>query len=217
MIARISDEYAELKRQGYKQLFCVEVGGFIFIYKPLTYLQYELCLNIEQELESATCNETLIKMSVLYPNLDKLDEWFDSPNAGKDPDILAEQILTNSKIKSKELILETYKEARVEFENNFINLVQIYICSAFSSIDPRDIINLPLVDIMNLLVRAEEMLGKSLDVNAILGLDKKSTKINLPIPDGFESTEFDHQKMQDLEEGFTQSPIPGDAFGPPMK
>jgi len=206
----VLDKYTELILQGNKDIFITELGGLSFICKPLTYYQYKLCLDIEKNVGAPDSNEAILKLSIIFPERNELENWIDSTNACF-PDILADKILAKSSFKSQEDIYSLYLSSRDDVEKDFIGLAQIYICTAFKAISPADIDKMPMKDIMCLLVKAEEALGKKINIEELFNIESEG-KQKIPIPPGMESTAFDPFSKEYMLDPDNASPIPPEAF-----
>jgi hypothetical protein len=185
----VLDEYRDLKLKGHTELYALELGGLFFLFRPLTYKEHNTVAELEEKVDSDTLTDVINELGVLYwPK--PMKEWADTCKPGY-ADSLAQSIQDVSGYSDAKGFLDTVSNARKKLDE-ISNLITLFICSAFSSMLPDDVENMTLAQQARHLALAEQMLGKPLELEELLGAatPQDTSAPNIPVPPGMESTDM---------------------------
>ncbi len=183
------EHFIALKKLGHKELYMYAIGGLDFIFRPLTYSEFDSITQLEQHIDSIEVNEAINSIAVLYSEID-MEDWLDRCSVTA-PDNLAEAILRASGFDSQETFLEKLDKAR-EASGEVNSLLIIVICKAFPSMTPADISSMTLEDQLMHFALAEEIVENKIDLRALLNGESPNSNSapELPIPPGMETTDM---------------------------
>jgi hypothetical protein len=196
------DKLIDLKAEGRKSLYLIQVKGLDFIVRPLTFDEYNTVISLEKYLDGATINDTILRICVLYCDYKDGLENFLTHGQAIVPDHIAEKILIISGFEDTSTFLNLLKEKR-ELAQQAQSLIEIYICTAFHSYKPSDIHQMTLEDQIELFAKAEEATGKPIDFDKIL-----NPNASYPVTDGMQSSEDIHDMLSmESSDDFTEEDI----------
>jgi hypothetical protein len=180
------DRLIALKAEGQKTIYYLDIKGLDFLFRPLTFEENNVILDLEKHLDGATINDTIIRMTCLFiEHSSGLDDWLVSVK-GFLPDHIAEKILKVSGFNNLETLANIVNEKRA-LANEVESLIEAYICAAFHTITPNMCKQMTLEEQIELLTKAEIILGKQIDFNKLLIKDPREAAY--PVPEGMQSTE----------------------------
>ena len=182
--------YVALKAEGQKTIYFAECGGLDFLFRPLTYNEYKLILELEEVLNGAHINDAMLRFCMLYSEI-PLEPWLNEADAIL-PDKLAEAVLKASGFQDNNQFLSILAEER-EAAGQVESLMQIYICTAFRSIRPEEFGGMTLEEQLHLFAMAEAALGKPIPIEKIMAGEEEGSSErgpSIPITPGMESTEL---------------------------
>lgn len=179
------DRLIALKAEGQKAIYYLNVEGRDFLFRPLTFEENNIILDLEKHLDGATINDTIIRMTCLFIELSDLETWLQSCK-GFLPDHIAEKILKISGFNNVETLLGLVQEKRNK-AGELESLIEAYICAAFHTLTPDKCKQMSLEEQIDLLSKAEIIIGKKIDFEKILNVDPRETAY--PVPDGMQSTD----------------------------
>lgn len=160
------DRLIELKGAGNKFLYYIELGGLEFIFRPLTFEENNIILDLEAYLDPVSINNTIVLMAVKHCTYRQgIDLWLEQGKAGI-PDHLAQYILNVSGFNDQDKFITTVNEARFKADQ-LESLIECYICSAFHTMTPDMCKALSLQEQLELFAKAEVILGKPVDFSKI--------------------------------------------------
>jgi hypothetical protein len=191
MIQETLDRFIELKAEEIRDIHFVEFEGLEFLFRPLKFDEYRVVNELEKFIDGANVNDTLLRMTVYHCTYeDGLEGWLQDGKAGY-PDHLAQVVLNISGFQDPELFVQKVEEKRT-LATQVQSVLEIYICSAFHSITPREVSNMTLDEQLELFAKAEQAIGKPVDFNEIFGIkdgeEGNAQEPKVPIPPGHETT-----------------------------
>lgn len=182
MDSQIIDRIVELKADGFKSLYYLNVKGLELIFRPLTFDEHNTIIDLERYLDGASINDTLLRMTVLsYHEAN----WIERYPFAFHIDYIAQIILEVSGFQNEERFLSILNEKR-HLARQIHSLIEIYICTAFKTISPTQVKAMNLDEQIELFAKAEEALGKPIEFDKLFGEPKKDDLY--PTPPGMEST-----------------------------
>lgn len=192
--------YVALRAQGTKAIYHVELEGLDFLFRPLSFSEYQLVLDLEKRLTGPVINDTIVRIAVLHCELGSLEEWLDKCQPSS-PDQLAQVIVNESGFQDKERFLQVLARER-KAANEFQSVIQMYISMAFS-MKPSEIDDLNMEEQMRLFAMAEQMLGQPVDVNNLFQRPQEEMPTaeptmappHIPVPEGMTSIDLEDPVM----------------------
>lgn len=172
-----------LKAEGQKVIYYINVKGLDVLFRPLTFEENNVILDLEEHVDGATINDTIVRMTTLYFEED-LETWLATCN-GFLPDHFAEKVLRVSGFNSSDALLKTINEKREE-ASQLESLIECYICAAFHTLTPDLCKQMTLDEQLSLLSKAETIIGKKIDFDKVLNADPRDAAY--PKQPGMEST-----------------------------
>lgn len=192
MDSRTIEALIELKTEGHRSIYFLEVKGLEILFRPLTFSEYDTVIDIETYLDAVSVNDAILRMAVLYSNAPKgIADWVKNCKRAFYVDHIAQKILDVSGYQNKDRFVELLAEKRKKAQE-VQSLIEIYICTAFKTISSKDISNMTLEEQLEYFAKAEEALGKPVDFNAIFNPPvKKGRMPNIPRREGMQSSTDD--------------------------
>lgn len=192
MDSRTIEALIELKTEGHRSIYFLEVKGLEILFRPLTFSEYDTVIDIETYLDAVSVNDAILRMAVLYSNSPKgIADWVKNCKRAFYVDHIAQKILDVSGYQNKDRFVELLAEKRKKAQE-VQSLIEIYICTAFKTISSKDISNMTLEEQLEYFAKAEEALGKPVDFNAIFNPPvKKGRMPNIPRREGMQSSTDD--------------------------
>lgn len=191
------EAFVELRLKNYTELFCYELGGLEFIYRPLSFAEYNTILELEDHLSGPEINDHIVTICTLYPS--NISKWLDIAKAA-DPDTYAQKILDESGWNSSDKMLQLFMKGKEE-RDELPALIELVICTVYKALRPEDIKNMTLKEQMSLYAKAELIYnagGTNLDIESMLKQDANKQKI-MPVPEGMQSTDLSKYDTPDFE------------------
>lgn len=185
-----ADALVQLRLKGHKHLKITSVWGMDFIHRPLTYFEHETIEDLGKEIDAPELNELIIALTVLYPTEKEIEHWVEHQARAADPDILAQRILDHSIFNNPDRIIEETHLARHRSQV-VPSMIEIYICSVYKSLKPEDVGNMSMYEQLDLLAKAESVIGQQIHMESIKKPDPEQPqqqRPNIPVPEGMEST-----------------------------
>lgn len=191
MDARTSDALIELKTEGYRSIYYIDVMGLDILFRPLTFHEYEMITDLELYLDGASINDAVLKITVLFSTCPNgIAEWISECKYAFVVDHIAQCILNVSGFQDKNTFIRILGEKRKK-AHEIQSLIEIFICTAFKNVTINEIRNMTLEDQLEFFAKAEEALGKPVDFNVIFNGNKKRPKNPYPVPEGMQSSTDD--------------------------
>jgi hypothetical protein len=186
------DKFIELKADGQRTLFFVQLEGLEFLFKPLTLDEYNSIVELENFLSGAVINDTLLRISIMHcGHRSGLEGWLNFSKAGH-ADFLAQAIIDKSGFQSQDQFLKILGEKR-ELANQVQSIMESYICTAFPSLRPSDIELMTMEEQLDLFAKAEKSIGKEVDFNDAAPpghkADPRDPREDYPVPEGYQSAD----------------------------
>ena len=169
----------ELKSSTNREIYLIEIKGLELLFRPLTFEEYQTTVVLENYIEGPDLNDIILEIAVLHP--DNLPNKLPAGTA----DHLAEAILKASGFEDKDKFIEGLKSARQDADE-LQAIIEIYICNAYHTISPQDVRNMTLTEQLEYFAKAEEVIGKPLDLEALF--PPEGHKLLPDVPPGMEST-----------------------------
>jgi len=182
----------ELKTKGHRSIYFLDVRGLEILFRPLTFSEYDIVMDLETYLDGASINDAILRMTVLFISTgENAFDWVSNCKNAFYIDHIAQKILDISGYQSKEKFFEILKAKRAKAQE-LQSLIEIYICTAFKTVSTQDVANMNLEQQLEYFAKAEEALGKPVDFNAIFNpKPQKGKKLNFPRPQGMQSSTDD--------------------------
>jgi hypothetical protein len=192
MDSRTIEALIELKTEGHRSIYFLDVRGLEILFRPLTFSEYDTVMDIETYLDAVSVNDAILRMAVLYSNAPKgIAEWIKTCKRAFDIDHIAQKILDVSGYQNRDKFIQLLAEKRKKAQE-VQSLIEIYICTAFKTISSKDILNMTLEEQLEYFAKAEEALGKPVDFNAIFNPPAKKGRMpNIPRREGMQSSTDD--------------------------
>jgi hypothetical protein len=192
MDSRTIEALIELKTEGHRSIYFLDVRGLEILFRPLTFSEYDTVMDIETYLDAVSVNDAILRMAVLYSNAPKgIAEWIKTCKRAFDIDHIAQKILDVSGYQNRDKFIQLLAEKRKKAQE-VQSLIEIYICTAFKTISSKDILNMTLEEQLEYFAKAEEALGKPVDFNAIFNPPTKKGRMpNIPRREGMQSSTDD--------------------------
>ena len=176
--------YTRLRSSGKNELYFVEVEGRDFLFRPLTYSEYELVCDLEKYLEGPYINDTILRMCILYTDFQGgLHEYIEKGKC-MSIDKLAQVILDCSGFQNQEhfvILVHKARQSTLELDS----IMQMYSCAIFK-ISPEEYNNMTLEEQIKYFTMAEQIAGQHIDLEGILGTSSEGP----PVPNGMSSIDF---------------------------
>ena len=176
--------YVDLKLQGHKhiQIFTTD-GGLEFLYRPLTFLEFEAVSELDDIAMGVEINDEVVKRATLWSEID-IPKWLENAKA-IEPDNYAQAILDFSIFKDPVAILQETLKAREEAQL-IPSLIELYICNAYKAITPKDVRNMNMYEQLDLMAKSESVMGQPINMDGIVANEPTT---DYPVPEGMDSTE----------------------------
>jgi len=164
--------YVGLRASGNQEIYLTEVGGREVLFRPLTFSEYQMVLDLEEHLDGPFINDTILRVTCLWSE-DPLEEMLDSYPAGW-VDVLAELVMKHSGFMDQETFLDTLGRKRMA-ATRMDSIIEMFSCAAFN-LTTKQFRDLSMEEQMDYFAKAEELLGQQVDVMAILSQDTEKPK-----------------------------------------
>lgn len=186
-----AQSYVTLRSEGHRELYYIKIGGRELIFRPLTFDEYELVLDMEKHLDGPFINDTIVRIASLYCE-GGVEAFLLESKAGF-PDKLAESIIQVTGFQNKQLFKQKLIHKRNE-ATTLESIMQTTSCMAFG-IKPHEWRDFTMEEQLEIFAKAEQALGTPIDIDMVLGDSaQQETAVPLapPVPPGMESIDFLH-------------------------
>jgi|TARA_R110002110_G_scaffold12647_3_gene59808 hypothetical protein len=151
-------------RQQHEHLFYLEIEAaqakHEIIFRPLTLNEAESLSATGGMILPFDLNDWIVDQCVVYPCSKYLQDRAPAALA----DIIADKIIATSGFSDPENYVTLLNEARKQMQTLQANM-ESFICAAFPGTKPKDVQNMTIYMQMEMLARAETLLGKQLDIS----------------------------------------------------
>lgn len=159
-------------KQEYEHLYYLDVAvndvRYEVVFRPLSFLETESVSEAAESLGRYETNDWVCRMGVLYCNRLVDKRYFAFFLNTKTPaglaDTIAESIVGVSGFESRDKYLRLLDKARKDVNTIQANL-ETFICTAFPGTKPMDVRKMNIHQQVEMLARAEKVLGQTLDLS----------------------------------------------------
>lgn len=182
--------FVALRVEGHQEIYHVVIEGRDFLFRPLTFDEYQMVCDLEKHLDAQFINDTIIRLCAMYTDYDQGVENFLDITKAFYPDKFAEVILLKSGFQNKNLYLEMVMQKRSE-ATQLDSIMQTYVCATFN-VKPDEYERYTMEKQVKLFTMAEAAIGAEVDVvNIMNGSTNVEQEQSMPpVPEGMESIDF---------------------------
>ena len=159
-----AEEALLVLRQQHEHLFYLELEAaedkHEIIFRPLTLNEAESLSKTGGMILPFDLNDWIVGQCVVYP----CSKYLQDRAPASLSDIIADNIITVSGFSDPENYVALLNEARQKMQTLQANM-ESFICAAFPGTKPKDVQNMTIYMQMEMLARAEVLLGKQLDLS----------------------------------------------------